>query len=167
MRRGAQYPGHPVSPQPVGADGACRVLPSDGCVGLRVGKACPARPRYDHDVSRHRLVPLILAFALVWQSLALGHPGSSVNLLLDAAHAVLHWQGIGHHHHDDGSVQIDESPDASRHLLTDHAGGFTGLPAAQPDTPAPVASSMPCGRPAGAGPPPFLEGPLKPPRLSA
>ena len=167
MQKDAQYPGHPASPQPIGADGAHRVFLSDGCDRRRVGKACRARAGYHDDVTRYRIVPLMLALALVWQALALGRPGSSVNVLLDAAHAVLHWQGIGHHHHDDGSVQLDESPDASRHLLTDHAGGFTGLPAAQPGAPAPVASSMPCVRPAGAGPPPFLEGPLKPPRLPA
>jgi hypothetical protein len=118
-------------------------------------------------VSRHRIVPLILALALAWQSLALGRAGSSINVLLDAAHAALHWHGIGHHHHDDGSVQLDESPDASRHVLTDHAGGIAGLPAAQPRALEPVASTAPRGLPADAGPPPFLEGPLKPPQLAA
>ena len=151
----------------MGSGSVGRVFQSDGCDGRRVGKACRARPGYHGRVTRYRIVPLMLALALVWQALALGRPGSSVNVLLDAAHAVLHWQGIGHHHHDDGSVQVEESPDASRHLLTDQAGGFTGLPAAQPGAPAPIASIMPRGLPAGAGPPPFLEGPLKPPRRPA
>jgi hypothetical protein len=118
-------------------------------------------------VKVRRLVPILLVLALAWQSLTLGRAGSSINVLLDAAHAVLHWHGISHHHDVDGGVHVGESPDAARHVLTDHAGGLTGLPVAQSGALDAVASAVPRGLPMAAGPPPFLEGPLKPPRLPA
>ena len=64
---------------------------------------------------------------MLWQSVALARPGSTVNVLSDLAHAALHWQQEGHHHHDDGSFHLDDSPASAFHLLGDHLTVTTAL----------------------------------------
>lgn len=116
---------------------------------------------------RRSAVLLVLMFALVWQALALARPGSTVNLLDDAAHAALHLQGAGHHHDEDGGVRPDDSTAALMHALGDSVGSPTALPVK-----APLGLTVRPGlAPGGASqrPPaaPFIEGPLRPPRLLA
>lgn len=83
-------------------------------------------------------------------------------------HAMLHWQEAGHHHHDNGSVHEDPSDDESaRHLQADGALVAAALPCALPVfEPLPVREhySVFINNPLG---PPFLEGPTRPPRLTA
>lgn len=104
---------------------------------------------------------------MLWQSVAMARPGSTVNVLADLEHAVLHWQEAGHHHHEDGSFHLDDSQASKFHALTDHLTSVTALlPAISHNLP-PVSSSRPVGLHDTRVPNPFLDGLLRPPRLRA
>lgn len=110
---------------------------------------------------------VLLLIAMLWQSVAMARVGSTVNPVSDLAHAVMHWQDEGHHHHDDGTYHVDESSESVQHLITDHSCTSVALlpdmPAEMPD----MGSALPRTRCESAGPNPFLAGPLRPPRLTA
>jgi len=115
----------------------------------------------------HRLrFPIVLIFALLWQSLAAAAPAWSFERAQDANHAALHLQQEGHHHHDDESYHVDDSEESARHLMADHICFAAVLSAAPVALPGADAGS-PGTQNARAGPRPFLDGPLRPPRLSA
>jgi hypothetical protein len=106
-----------------------------------------------------------MLLAMLWQSLALARPGSTVNVLADLEHAALHWQGEGHHHHHDGAVHLDDSEASTLHVLSDHVMATTALlPAASHHFP-PSTSARPGGLHDARVPDPFLDDLLRPPRL--
>jgi hypothetical protein len=108
-----------------------------------------------------------MLFAMLWQSVALARPGSTVNVVADLEHAALHWQEEGHHHHDDGSLHLDDSQASTFHVLSDHLTVTTALlPASSHHFPA-SASARPGGLRDASMPDPFLDGLLRPPRLRA
>jgi hypothetical protein len=81
-------------------------------------------------------------------------------------HALAHWQGESHHHHDDGSYHADDSEESAAHAALD-AGSGASFAADKPVNCAVVpVGIVPAAWQARAGPGPFLEGPLRPPRLS-
>jgi hypothetical protein len=113
------------------------------------------------------LVVVVMLAAMLWQSVAMARPGSTVNVLADLEHAALHWQEEGHHHHDDGSFHLDDSQASKFHVLADHLTiGTALLPAISHNLP-PVSSSRPGGLDDTRVPDPFLDGLLRPPRLRA
>ncbi len=113
---------------------------------------------------RRSAVLLVTLFALLWQSVAMARPGSTVNLLADLEHAVLHWQQEGHHHHDDGSIQLDDSLASTFHVLGDPLTVTSALlPTVAHHFP-PCASQPPGGMHDARVPDPFLDGLLRPPR---
>ena len=116
----------------------------------------------------HRFaVLLVVLFAMLWQSVTLARPGSTVNVLADLEHAALHWQEEGHHHHEDGSYQLDDSQDSTFHILSDHLTMTTALlPAISHHFP-PSASTRPAGLQDASVPDPCLDGLLRPPRFHA
>lgn len=121
--------------------------------------------RYTDSVKRAGIVVVLLA-ALLWQALALARPGAMANPFADIGHAALHWGEEGHHHHDDGSYHVDDSDESTRHLLADHVNGTVltfDTAMAQPH----LQADSPAERAARAGPHPFLDGLLRPPRLNA
>lgn len=105
-----------------------------------------------------------MLLAMLWQSVALARPGSTVNVLADLEHAALHWQQEGHHHHEDGSFHLDDSQASTLHLLSDHLTVSTALLPAMSHQVAPSASGRPGGLHDGPVPDPFLDGLLRPPR---
>ncbi|MFN5156002.1 MAG: hypothetical protein ACK5Y7_02910 [Betaproteobacteria bacterium] len=116
---------------------------------------------------RRSAVLFVMLFALLWQSLALARPGSTINVLADLEHAALHWQQEGHHHHEDGSFHLDDSQASQFHLLSDHLTPATALlPAVSHHFP-PSASAQPGGLHGTRVPDPFLDGLLRPPRSSS
>lgn len=116
-------------------------------------------------VMRRSAVLLALVLAMLWQSVALARPGSTVNVLSDLAHAALHWQQEGHHHHDDGSFHLDDSPASAFHLLGDHLTVTTALlPAVAHHVPR-SGSAPPDGLQGVCVPDPVLDGLLRPPRV--
>jgi hypothetical protein len=113
------------------------------------------------------VILLALLFALLWQSMALGRPGSSIHVLADREHAALHWNQEGHHHHDDGSVHVDDSQASMLHLLGDPLTATTALLPAVSHHFSPIPTERPGGLHHARVPDPFLGGLLRPPRPRA
>ena len=119
------------------------------------------------DPMRRSAVAVVMLFAMLWQSVALARVGSTINVLADLEHAALHWQEERHHHHDDGSFHLDDSNESVQHVTGDQVSTTTALlHACSYDFPPRAALSPRSLRDAPASPP-FLEGPLRPPRLRA
>lgn len=123
--------------------------------------------RYTQVTMRRSAVLLIVLFAMLWQSVTLAPPGSTVNVLTDIEHAALHWHDEGHHHQDDGSILLDSSRASTVHLLTDHLAVTTALLPAMPHHFPPSANLRPLSLHDGQVPDPFLDGLLRPPRHHA
>lgn len=111
------------------------------------------------------IVALILA--LVLQSVLTAFPMSMADRSQDSAHAQLHLQEEGHHHHDTtGLYHLDDSVDSTLHLMADHLSVSAVLPAGLSPLPRLDAGSP--GNPrVRAGPPPYLAGLLRPPQATA
>jgi hypothetical protein len=115
---------------------------------------------------RRSAILIAMLFAMLWQSMALARGGLAVSALADLEHAVLHWQDEAHHHHDDGSFHVGDSEESARHLMADHVS----VPALLLNAPAPLLrldEDAPGLWGVHVRPHPFLDGPLRPPRLSA
>ncbi|CAG1012708.1 hypothetical protein BURC_00238 [Burkholderiaceae bacterium] len=113
---------------------------------------------------RRTAVLLAMLIAILWQSLALARVGSTVNALADPEHAALHWQDEGHHHHDDGSYQLDDSNASVQHVLSDHAGTTPALMVAAAYHFPSLESATPRGVHETPVPDPTLDRLLRPPR---
>ena len=112
-----------------------------------------------------RLSVILLVLALLGQSWVVTAPSWLIAGGSDVTHAALHWNDSGHHHDEDGSVHQDDSADSVRHVVAD-----AGLHAAAWATTAAWsvgrrASSKPAVRDDTFRPPPFIDGPNRPPRL--
>ncbi len=116
---------------------------------------------------RRTAVLLVVLLALLWQGVAMARPGSTVNVLADVAHAALHWHGDAHHHHDDGSYTLDDSPESGQHVMADHVANVAALMASAGPVFPPARPLPPRGLHPGPVPHPFLAGLLRPPRPHA
>ena len=105
-----------------------------------------------------------MLFAMLWQSVALARFGSTVNVFADLTHAALHWQEVGHHHHDDGSYHLDDSSDSVQHVLCDHVCAANALLVTASHHFPPLGSAVPGGLSKLLVPDPTLDGLLRPPR---
>jgi hypothetical protein len=115
---------------------------------------------------RRTSVLLVILFAMLWQSVAHARVGSTVNVLVDLQHAVLHWQEKAHHHHEDGSYHLDDSKESAQHVLTDNVAPVSALwPTASHELP-PLGSAVPVGLHQRPVSDPTLDGLLRPPRSS-
>lgn len=121
----------------------------------------------------HRcLVAVCLMFALLWQSVAAAGqvwPAAQAQQLAHAqqlSHAALHWLEKSHHHHDDGSYLEDESSDSVQHLMADGGAPASLLLPGGWTTGLCMRSSAPVMTAVSIGPPPFIDGPHRPPRSS-
>jgi hypothetical protein len=112
-------------------------------------------------------VILVVLIAMLWQSVAMARIGSTVNVLLDAGHAALHWQGESHHHHGDGSYHLDDSKESAQHVVTDHLSATLAMttPSSQDFTRS--GSAAHGGLHETRLPNPTLDGLLRPPRVRA
>lgn len=112
------------------------------------------------------LVIAVLVLSLTWQLLASAWPGGAAVALEGGEHAALHWADEAHHHHEDGSAHGDDSEESACHMALDNGSVAALVMAVGCDTLAPhgVVRTEHCAR---AGPHPFLDGPLRPPRLTA
>jgi hypothetical protein len=114
---------------------------------------------------RRNLVLTLMLIAMLWQSVALARVGSTVNPLADPAHALLHWLNVGHHHHDDGSYQVDESKESTHHVAIDHSGATLAVATATSHAFPPGGLSAPGAVREAPVPHPVLDGLLRPPRF--
>ncbi len=110
------------------------------------------------------VVLLLLLFAMVWQTVALARAGSTVNALADTEHTALHWQEAGHHHHQDGSYHLDDSPESAQHLVSDHVSATAVLLLSTAHVFPHLGSAAPGGLHKAPVPGPDPEGLLRPPR---
>lgn len=114
---------------------------------------------------RRSAVIFVMLFTMLWQSVALGRAGSTVNALADLQHAALHWQEEGHHHHDDGSYHLDDSKESVQHVLVDHVSVSPALLTTAARVFPPLGSTAPGNLRGASVPDPDPEGLLRPPRL--
>lgn len=113
---------------------------------------------------RRTAVLLIMLFAMLWQSVALGRIGSTVNAWADPAHAALHLQDKSHHHHDDGSFHLDNSIESAQHVATDHLSPTLAMSPPSSHALPPVGSFAHRSLHDSVAPNPTLDGLLRPPR---
>ncbi|WP_157991576.1 hypothetical protein [Caldimonas tepidiphila] len=112
------------------------------------------------------LAALLLVALLPWQSLAWAADTACEHGVHEASHAVAHWLGEAHHHHDDGSVHEDDSVESLLHLHADsHLNSVSVLPAELTWLPSLPPSKGPPSLHSSLHPAPFLEGLRRPPRI--
>lgn len=111
------------------------------------------------------LVALIVAVLIPCYGFAA--VGKSVALAADdTGHALAHYAEQAHHHDDDGATQTDDSEASVTHLLGDDWVSAPALlvQALTLQFPAPF-KAAPTLVSSQAIPPPFIEGPIRPPRF--
>lgn len=108
-----------------------------------------------------------MLFAMLWQSVAMGRMGSTVNALVDLEHASMHWQEEGHHHHGDGSYHLDDSTESVQHVVVDHVGSTVAIVDSFSTCFLPTELVAPIAPAHGPIADPDLEGLLRPPRQHA
>lgn len=109
---------------------------------------------------------VVFIVALVIPCYGFAAVGKSVALVLhDAGHALAHYADQTHHHDSDGSIHEDDSDASVQHLLGDDWMANL-VPVVRSSKLAVLAMKDAVPRPSGAQatPPPFLEGPIRPPR---
>lgn len=108
---------------------------------------------------------LFMLVAILWQTVVMAIPGSTMNALADLGHAALHWQEESHHHHEDGSYHLDDSVASAQHVLSDHVSATVPLGVAVSLQFPPLGLAAPGGLHDKVVPDPTLDGLLRPPRL--
>ena len=122
---------------------------------------------------RH-LVAIILLVSILCQSFALAAQvgfrvagTSAEEAALAFEHDVMHWEGISHHHDDDGVARLDDGPGSITHAHGD-GGPHNALPWQLSPLALPaLGSTLPPVLSFRARPHPHLDGPLRPPRSHA
>lgn len=110
----------------------------------------------------------VLIASICFQGAALAKQVLAWDRSGDAAHSVLHADGVAHHHDEDGSVRQDTSPKSKQHVQNDCFGSVAGLlPADTGAVPALNPSQPPAHVTRSWRGTPFLEGLKRPPRRIA
>lgn len=68
---------------------------------------------------RLRLALMVLMASALWQVFVIGGRAGMFGESKETEHAVLHWQRLAHHHHDDGSFTLDKSEESVQHVVVD------------------------------------------------
>ncbi len=114
---------------------------------------------------RRTAILFVTIIAMLWQSVAVARDGLLMDAAADLAHAVLHWHGQSHHHHDDGNFHLDDSTESVQHVLGDPVC-TTALPmVVAMHGFAPPGSLAPLGWREAGVPDPAPDGLLRPPRF--
>jgi len=106
---------------------------------------------------------MLLAFALSHLFTVFNLPGAPGVRSAEQQHVLLHWQGIPHHHHDDGSIGSDQSVESWQHVSLD---GCLNAIAIQCDLAVdfgPHPDAPPASHDELARPSPYLDGLMRPP----
>lgn len=111
---------------------------------------------------------ICLVATLLFQAIAMASHGFARDFNGDSRHAALHQAGVSHHHHHtDGSSHLDSSDESKKHVQADHSPYTPGI---LPTVCAAVLPSVQFGVPrliSGlALASPFIDGPIRPPRLT-
>ncbi|MEO8101507.1 MAG: hypothetical protein ABI790_03220, partial [Betaproteobacteria bacterium] len=111
---------------------------------------------------------ICLFVTLLFQAIAMASHGYDRDFNGDSPHAVLHQAGVSHHHQADGSLYLDSSDKSKEHIGADHCPNTPGLlPTVCTATMPPVKFGTPPLISTLALASPFIEGPRRPPRLTA
>ncbi|MGJ7498585.1 hypothetical protein ACSFA8_26500 [Variovorax sp. RT4R15] len=106
-----------------------------------------------------------MAYALA-QVFVIGGRASAFGEPKETAHAMLHWQGLAHHHHDDGSIGQDSSEDSIQHVAVDGFLSASAVGFVAPLSLPPGEAIRPIVTDELDAPWPDLAGPRRPPRLT-
>jgi hypothetical protein len=83
------------------------------------------------------------------------------------AHDLMHWDKQSHHHHEDGTLHQEDSDEGFRHLQQDTFLSLMGLPSCVAISLIPATPWAPPVFDSSRVPAPVLDGPRRPPRLTA
>lgn len=114
---------------------------------------------------RRGLVLLLLLSGMLWQMLTMAGQMVVFAHGEDLEHALKHWHERAHHHEEGGTFRTEHSNEAIQHVAID---GAQQAPALLPSLLLPVisaGSAVLVGLQQRSHPPPFLEGPTRPPRI--
>jgi len=118
-------------------------------------------------ITRLCLLVLMIGLGLL-HTFTIADRAGAFSSSVEMTHALLHWQGEAHHHHEDGSLAKDHSAQSTQHLNLD---GCTSAVAILPpvlEVVAPIlAASQPRCAIEQACPWRTLDAPLRPPRSVA
>jgi hypothetical protein len=114
-----------------------------------------------------RFALVLLLLSAFWQTFAIAGQATALADAQEIAHAVLHWQEQAHHHHDDGSVALDDSDESLQHVVADSCLGSSAVWATTSFTFATVVGARPLLANELLPPGPHLDGLRRPPRLIA
>jgi len=174
-----------------GADQIDRTLRPHRCER----QSLPLRHFHNFDMPR-RFIFVALMLSMLMQAITLGSPLASGSGGQAALHALLHWAGLAHHHHQpvplseedlkafeafgdlglptgamvaSDTCHQDQSPDSTQHVLMDGClSGVAMIPSWPDAVPARLPRLAAPGAPAETAPAtPFLEGLRRPPKQIA
>jgi hypothetical protein len=114
---------------------------------------------------RRRFLICLLLLAFAWQSAPLVRAGTVFGASGNFEHAVMHWIESAHHHHGDGAYHQDTSGESTQHVVADHSAGSATPPSGERPHALEVVTGPALAHVSSSGPPPVLEGPLRPPRI--
>ena len=101
---------------------------------------------------------------MLLQVMAMARVSWSVTALADPAHAALHWSLQAHQHLEGGAQWVAAVADSVSHLSADASNLSAPPPGGERMPAAPLPHDMPAAHAMQTLAPPFLEGPLRPPR---
>ena len=114
---------------------------------------------------RRAILVFVLVASICFQGVALAGQVIARDRGGDAAHSMLHVEGVAHHHHHDGSVHKDTSKKSKQHVQNDCCASVAGIPSSGIGA---IAALNPAHAPADIArsglDSPFLEGLKRPPR---
>jgi hypothetical protein len=117
-----------------------------------------------------RKAPIIflLVISFMWHTFAVAGVGLVHDHGDGLAHVVLHLEKEPHHHHDDGTFHADGTDESLQHVYADGCANTTGVvPANIESVRADVCTRLHLSLVAAGHDSPILEGPRRPPRLTA
>ena len=110
------------------------------------------------------LALVLLMVSFLWQALAVAGQLPLLAPSEEMEHAVLHWEQAGHHHNDDGTLQVDESTESLIHIASDGVANAVPMLIGEEFRFQPRGSFPPRGAVAISLPQPLLDGLRRPPR---
>ncbi len=117
---------------------------------------------------RNPLIIVTFILCLLVQSVAAAGHGLALDFSKDLSHAAMHKGGISHHHNHDGSSSRDSSDEAKQHVQHDHCPNTPVIPPSDAEAGLVVAQiGVVPGLSLLPYPAPYIEGPRRPPRLTA
>ena len=115
--------------------------------------------------SRFRAIFLLMT--ILWQTFSVLSPLTIAQRAIELEQTALHWQDANHHHHDDLSLHMEDAAETPRHVHADVGFNTAVLLITYWPHVATVRPLSPDMVVQALGPPPHLEGPLRPPRRNA